>query len=150
MHRPLPLLAVALLAATTVAQVVLPTSAATVGGSTTNVFPWGTTSTTYTGMRIMCLYDSSHFTGATPPVTSPILITELKWRANDVTTSWTGGTYNNATVRLATAAVDYTLASTNWASNVGPDVTTVYTGPVTVNAGTGAGAGVPGAGCGFG
>ncbi|HEU4418488.1 MAG TPA: hypothetical protein VFT55_06085 [Planctomycetota bacterium] len=95
-------------------------------------------------MRIMCLYDSSHFTAAPTPVTAPILITELKWRANDSTTSWSGGTYNNATVRLATAAVDYASATTTWASNVGPDVTTVYTGPVTVNGGTGAGAGVPG------
>jgi len=95
-------------------------------------------------MRIMCLYDSSHFTAAPTPVTAPILITTLKWRANDVSTSWSGGTYNNATVRLATAAVDYTAASTNWAANVGPDVTTVYTGPVTVSAGTGAGFGVPG------
>jgi hypothetical protein len=45
---------------------------------------------------------------------------------------------------MATAAVDYTAASTNWASNVSPDVTTVYTGPVTVAGGTGAGVGVPG------
>jgi len=104
------------------------------------VFPWGTTTATYSGMRIMCLYDSSHFAGAP----SPILITDLKWRANDVTSSWSGGTYNNATVRLATAAVDYTAATTNWAANVGPDVTTVYTGPVTVSPGTGAGIGVPG------
>ena len=142
-HRPL--LAVAVLATTTFAQTtVLPTSAATVGGSTANVFPWGTTA--YPGMRIMCIYDSSHFTGATPPITSPILITSLKWRANDVatTSSWVGGTYPNATVRLATAAVDYTAASTNWASNVSPDVTVVYTGSVTVNGGTGAGVGVPG------
>src|SRR6185503_17144683 len=112
MLRPLPLLAVTLLAGTTVAQVVLPTSAATIGGSTANVFPWGTTTATYSGMRIMCLYDSSHFAGAP----SPILITDLKWRANDVTSSWSGGTYNNATVRLATAAVDYTAATTNWAA----------------------------------
>ena len=147
MHHHRSLFAVAILAATTIAQTtVLPTSAATVGGSTGNVFPWGTTSTLYTGMRIMCIYDSTHFTAATPPITTPILISTLKWRANDVaaTTSWTGGTYPNATVRMATAAVDYTAASTNWNSNVSPDVTTVYTGPVTVSPGMGAGVGVPG------
>jgi hypothetical protein len=147
MLNPRSLLAVTVIAATTIAQTaVLPTSAAAVGGSTANVFPWGTSSTAYPGMRIMCLYDSSHFTGATPPVTGPVMITTLKWRANDAaaTTSWTGGTYPNATVRLATAAVDYSAATTTWATNVGPDVTTVYTGPVTVNAGVGAGVGVPG------
>jgi hypothetical protein len=139
------LLAVAVLAATTIAQTtVLPASATSVAGSTANVFPWGTNSALYSGMRIMCIYDSSHFTAAPTPITAPILITTLKWRADNTTTSWGGGTFNNATVRLATAAVDYTAATTNWASNVGPDNTVVYSGPVTVSPGTGAGVGVPG------
>ena len=57
------------------------------------MFPWGTTS--YPGMRIMNLYDSSHFTAAPTPVTTPVLITELKWRADNTAASWTGGTYPN-------------------------------------------------------
>ncbi|HEX6810042.1 MAG TPA: hypothetical protein VF384_00340 [Planctomycetota bacterium] len=145
MQHHLSVLAVAALAATTLAQTnVLPTSAATTAGSTANVFPWGTSATAYPGMRIMCVYDSSHFTNAPVPVTTPILITSLKWRANDTASTWAGGTYTNATVRLATAAVDYLQTSTNWAANVGPDNTVVYTGPVTVAGGTGSGVGVPG------
>ncbi|HZN39285.1 MAG TPA: hypothetical protein VFD82_10815 [Planctomycetota bacterium] len=147
MLLPRSLLAVAALAAASIAQtVVLPTSAATTGGSAQNTFPWGTPATAWPGLRIMCIYDSSHFTGATPPITTPILITSISWRANDVstTTSWVGGIYNSATLRLATAAVDYTLASTTWAANLGPDQRIVHNGPVTVSGGTGAGVGVPG------
>ncbi len=55
-------------------------------------------------------------------------------RANDVaaTTTWTGGTFSNATLRLGTAPIDHTAASTTWASNIGPDFTTVFNGNVTV------------------
>jgi hypothetical protein len=95
-------------------------------------------------MRIMNIYDSSHFTAAPTPVTTPVMITALKWRADNTTASWAGGTYPNCTVRLATAAVDYLAASTTWTANLGPDVTTVYTGNVTVSPGVGAGAAVPG------
>src|SRR5262245_58216558 len=117
MLLPRSLLAVAALAAASIAQTtVLPRSAATVGGSTANAFPWGTPGTAWPGLRVMCIYDSSHFTAATPPITTQILITSISWRANDVntTTSWVGGIYTSATLRLATAAVDHSLASTNW------------------------------------
>jgi len=126
------LLAVTAISATALAQAVtLPTSAIGAVGGSGNVFPWGTTS--YPGMRIMNIYDSSHFTGAPTPVTTPIMITTLRWRADNTVGSWAGGTYPNCQVRLATAAVDYTAASTNWATNLGPDVTTVYSGNVTVS-----------------
>src|SRR5262245_34149435 len=135
MLHPRSFLAVAALAATALAQAVtLPVSAIGAVGGTGNVFPWATTA--YPGMRIMNIYDSSHFTAAPTPVTTPILITSLKWRADNTLATWTGGTYPNCQVRLATAAVDYTAASTNWAANVGPDVTTVYSGTVTVSPGT--------------
>jgi hypothetical protein len=139
-------LALGALAASASAQLsnLLPTSANGVAGSTANVFPWGTPATGYPGLRIMCVYDSSHFTAAPVPITTPILITNVRWRANDQAGSWTGGTYNPATLALATAAVDYTATSTAWASNAGPDYTVVHNGPVTVQAGTGNGVGVPG------
>ena len=139
-------LAVAAIAATAIAQtVVLPTSAAALAGISSNGFPFGISSV-LTGLRVMCLYDSSHFTAAPVPITSPVLITALEWRANDepATTAWIGGTFHDVTVRLGTAAVDYSAASMNWASNVGPDFTVVYSGPVAVAAGTGAGFLVPG------
>jgi len=140
------LLTIGVLAATASAQFsnIVPTSANGVAGSTVNAFPWGTAATGWPGLRIMCLYDSSHFTAAPVPITAPILITNVRWRANDTASSWSGGTYNNATLSLGTAAVDYTAASTTWSSNVGPDYTQVFNGTVTVLPGTGAGVGVPG------
>jgi hypothetical protein len=139
-------LAIGLLSASASAQLtnVVPTSANGVPGSTVNAFPWGTAATGWPGLRIQCLYDSTHFTGAPTPITAPIVITNVKWRADNTTASWTGGTYSAATLALGTAPIDHTLASTNWASNIGPDYTVVHNGPVTVQPGTGAGAGVPG------
>src|SRR5688572_19551778 len=138
-------LAIGALSASVIAQTnILPTSANGVAGSTGNLFPWGTAATAYPGLRIMCVYDSTHFTNAPIPITTPILITSVKWRADDVASSWSGGTYSNATLSLATAAVDHAATSTSWAANVGPDYTQVHNGPVTVLPGTGAGAGVPG------
>ena len=131
MLLPRSILAVTALAATALAQVTLPTSAIGAVGGAGNFFPWGTTA--FAGLRIMNIYDSSHFTGAPTPVTGPIMITTLSWRADNVVGTFAGGTHPSATVRLATAAVDYTAASTTWASNVGPDNTVVYSGPVTVN-----------------
>ncbi len=142
-----PLFVLGFLTATANAQLtaILPASADGVAGSTANAFPWGSASSaTWGGLRIMCLYDSAHFLGQPAAVTAPILITSIRWRANDTYTSWTGGTYSTATVALATAAVDHIAASTVWASNVGPDYTVVHSGPVTVQPGTGAGVGVPG------
>ena len=140
------ILAVGVFAATASAQLtnVLPSSADGVAGSSVNAFPWGTSAAGWPGLRIQTIYDSTHFTAAATPVNFPILITSVKWRANDDSTTWTGGTYSNATLALATAAVDHTAATTAWASNVGPDYTVVHNGPVTVLPGTGAGVGVPG------
>jgi hypothetical protein len=138
------LIGAALASAVNAQNVVLPQSAQGVAGGTANSFPWGINTTAWPGLRIMSIYDSSHFINSA--ITTPILITHVRWRADDAptTTTWTGGTYNFATLSLATAAVDYSAASTNWASNVGPDYTQVYSGPVVVQPGTGPGAGVPG------
>ncbi len=144
--RNLTLLACAALAATAQAQfnVLLPQSAVGVAGSNANNFPWGLGTSTWPGLRIQCIYDSSHFTSAS--ITAPILITHVRWRANDAaaTTTWTGGTYNQATLALGTAPADYTAATTNYAANTGPDYQVVYSGPVAVQPGAGAGVGVPG------
>lgn len=144
--RTLIMLAIGAMAAVAPAQLtnVVPTSANGVAGGLGNLFPWGSTASLWPGLRVMCIYDSSHFTAAPIPITGPIMITNVKWRANDTSASWTGGTYSNATLGLGTAAVDYTQASTTWTANTGQDYTTVYNGPVTVQPGTGAGGGVPG------
>jgi hypothetical protein len=136
---------VSLVAVASAQTTILPASATGIAGNGTNSFPWGTNGNTFPGMRIQCVYDSTHFTTAPAPITAPILISNVRWRANDVATTWTGGTYSHATVALGTAAVDHAAASTNFATNVGPDYTIVHSGPVTVAGGTGAGTGVPGA-----
>lgn len=141
------ILTLALATSAAMAQTVtLPASATGIAGNGTNLFPWGSNASAFPGLRIQCLYDSSHFTAAPVPVTTPILITNVRWRANDVavTTSWAGGTYANAKLGLATAAVDQASATTNPATNVGPDYAIVHNGPVTVLAGTGGGVGVVG------
>ena len=139
-------LAMAVLTAPATAQLnnVLPTSAIGIAGNSSNAFPWGTAATAWPGLRILCIYDSTHFTNAPSPITSPILITNVRWRANDSTSTWSGGTFNQATLGLGTAPIDHTAASATWATNIGPDYTTVYSGPVTVTPGTGGGVGVPG------
>jgi hypothetical protein len=144
--RTTSLFVVGLLAVPASAQFnnIVPTSANGVAGSTVNAFPWGTTAAGWPGLRIMCVYDSSHFTAAPVPINTPILITNVRWRANDQAGSWTGGTFSNASLSLGTAPIDYTAASTVWANNIGPDYTQVYSGTVTVLPGTGNGVGVPG------
>lgn len=137
------LFAFGFLAAAAAAQtVILPASANGVAGNVSNAFPWGTSATAWPGLRIQSIYDSSNFTAAA--VTGPILITNVKWRANDVATSWAGGVYSGATVALGTAAVDHAAATTNFAANIGPDYTVVVSSTVTVLPGTGNGVGVPG------
>ncbi|MCA8975537.1 MAG: PKD domain-containing protein [Planctomycetes bacterium] len=145
MQRPLILTTLALglgLGTDAVAQstVVIPNGMATAAGSTANAFPWYAT-TAWPGLRILACYDSTHFTAQS--INYPILIQGVKWRANDSTASWTGGTHSQATVAMSTAAVDYLALTTTWAANHGPDYTVMYSGPVTMTAGTGNGTGIP-------
>lgn len=121
---------------------VIPDGMANAAGGTANAFPWGTSAGSWPGLRILACYDSTNFTNAS--ITNPILITGLRWRANDTSQSWTGGTYSLANISLSTAAVDVSGVTTQWASNHGNDLTLCYSGPVTVQPGTGNGSGVPG------
>ena len=139
------LLALAALTSVATAQLttVLPYGMTNAAGSTSNAFPWGTNASTFPGLKILACYDSSNFTAAS--ISYPILIQGLRWRANDSTASWTGGTYAQGTVSLSTAAVDQSaVTSTSFAANHGPDLAVCYSGPVTVQPGTGNGVGVPG------
>lgn len=129
-------------AATVSAQltVVIPNGTATVPGNTSNAFPWGTSAAGWGGLRLMCVYDSANFTNQ--GVTYPIVITGLKWRPNDGSSAYSGGTFSQATVALSTAAVNYASVTTNYASNHGPDLATVYSGPVVHPGGGGGPSGV--------
>ena len=79
------------------------TDGAAAGTGGANVFPFGTAATSFPGLHIQCVYDSSHFTSAPVPVTTPVIINSIEWRANDVatTTSWVGGTYTTAIMLAA-------------------------------------------------
>jgi hypothetical protein len=94
-------------------------------------FGWGQGTTQ---RRVQWIYDSSYFTNN--GVDHPIRITRLRWRANGASTV-AAGTYSNATLQLASAAVDCLAPSTTFASNLGPDLATVYAGPVSIAAGQG-------------
>ena len=94
-------------------------------------FGWGQGTTQ---RRVQWIYDSSYFTSN--GVDHPILIRRLRWRANGASTV-AAGTYSTATLRLASAAVDCLAPSATFANNLGPDLATVYAGPVTVAAGQG-------------
>ena len=59
-------------AAATAQTNILPTSANGIAGNSANAFPWGTTASGFPGMRIQAIYDSSHFTTAPTPITTPI------------------------------------------------------------------------------
>jgi hypothetical protein len=116
----------------------IPNGLATVEGNSSNLFPWGSGGTP-PGLRMQSVYDSSNFTAG--GVTAPVAVTRLRWRANASSATWAGGTYAIATVRMCTATADHAAISTTFAANLGPDLTTVATGPVTFQAGTGAGVG---------
>jgi len=130
--------------ATTTAQLThtIPNGTATRAGNTSNAFPWGSDAAGWPGLRLMAVYGSVNFTAATPPITVPIVISRLKWRVQDGTQSWSGGTFATASVSLSTAAVSWSSVTTNFATNHGPDLTLAYQGPVTVVGGTSNGVGV--------
>ena len=90
--------------------------------------------------RLIYIYDSTHFTNN--GVNFPILISQISYRANATTTTWTGAT-STLTMDLSTAPIDFTTISTTWSANHGNDLTNVYNGPFTIAAGAST-AGVPG------
>lgn len=140
MHRFASLLAVGALATTAMAQftLVTPNGYASTVGNTNNSFPWARNAAS---MRIQFLIDSSHFTAQ--GVVSPIIISQLRYRPYPgAVTSWAGGSWPNVRIDMATSPLDWASASTLFANNLGPDLTTVLNGPVTVNGGSTLGAGI--------
>jgi len=115
--------------------VVIPNGTATAAGNSSNAFPWGTAATSWPGLRLMCIYDAANFT--LQGISGPILVNRLRWRPNDGMAAFTGGTFTQADVRLSTAPMDYTSLTTNFTTNHGPDLTTVYSGSVVHQAGSG-------------
>jgi PKD repeat protein len=143
MHRFATALAASLLASVASAQftLVTPNGLANTEGDSNNSIPWnrGTAST-----RIQYVVDSSHFTSQ--GVTYPIVISKLRYRADSApaTSSWAGGSWPNVRIDMASCPLDHAAASTTFAGNLGPDLTTVLNGPVTVSPGAGNGVATPG------
>ncbi|MCA8966266.1 MAG: hypothetical protein KDC48_15400, partial [Planctomycetes bacterium] len=131
MQRFLTAITLSALATTATAQlsVVIPAGCDVAAGNSSNAFPWGTTASTWGGLRLMCVYGATNFT--TQNVNSPILITQLKWRPDNNAPTYTGGIFTTATVQLSTSPTGYGGVTTNYATNHGPDLTTVYSGSVT-------------------
>lgn len=140
MRRTLLCLSLAALAAPALAQftLVAPNGFANTVGNSNNTFPWNRATAS---MRIQQVYDSSNFTAQS--VTFPVIIQGLKFRPYaGAVTSWTGGTWPNVRIDMATCPVDFLAVSTTFANNLGGNLTTVVNGPVTVTPGSTLGVGV--------
>ncbi|MBM3496137.1 MAG: PKD domain-containing protein [Armatimonadetes bacterium] len=111
--------------------VVLPNGCANTEGNSATSFPFGYGNKQ---IRVQHIFDSTHFTGQ--GIYSPILINQLRFRANGANAS-PGYVYDNVCVRMSAAAVDYLAPSTTFANNHGTNLTTVHSGAVTVANGTG-------------
>ena len=97
------------------------------GGTTPFAFP------TTTGIRTQIVYDASLFSA----VAGPQLITAIQFRPIDPTGGFFGDTLNvsNVTLRLSTTArsdENRNPLSATFADNIGADVTTVYSGPLSL------------------
>ena len=128
-------LAAALAATALSAQnhVVPPAVAAGFEGSSGTGTLWSTgasATTTGNALRQQMIYGRATL----PP--GAITITRLYWRANGGAATTAGGTWSNVTINLCTSATPHTAPSATFATNLGGDLTNVYTGPVTVQAAT--------------
>lgn len=124
MKSPLILSVLALAAGLSAQSAILPPANALgfEGTSSTGTL-W---STTGTGVHQQMIYAL----GSLPQ--GKLTITRLRWRANGGATATTGGTWSNVVIDMCTSATPYTAPSTTFASNLGTDLTNVYTGTVTV------------------
>lgn len=137
--RLLPFLAAALAgaAALSAQTLVIPVAAATADLPSSTTWPFDLAGS----VRTLYVYDSAHFT--TQGVSSPILISRIRVRANGATATWLGDTIPSVTLDVSTAAVDYNAISTTYNANHGPDRAQVFNGPVVIPGGSST-AGTPG------
>ncbi len=115
---------------------VAPAGYAATEGNANNSYPWnrGTQS-----MRIQFVHDSSNFTAQ--GIVVPVLIGGLRYRPEAAVASWSGGSWPNVRIEMATCPSDHLDASATFAANLGSDVTVVHQGPVVVQPGTSTGSG---------
>jgi PKD repeat protein len=129
------LISAALVGAVSAQTLVVPAAAAAADGNSSSGWPFDVAAA-----RLLYIYDSTHFTNN--GVNFPILINQIRWRANTTATTWTGST-GTVQLDLSTAPIDHSVISATWSANHGVDQATVYNGALTIGPGTGT-AGVPG------
>ncbi|MEE2886274.1 MAG: PKD domain-containing protein [Planctomycetota bacterium] len=117
---------------------VIPNGLAAVEGYGSSSYHWNRT----TGeIRVMYVYDSTHFTDA--GINYPILINNLKGRANgSATATWTGGTYAMK-IDMGTSVNDWMTASVTFDANYGADRTRVLDGNAVLKPSPITGGGIP-------
>jgi len=87
------------------------------------------------GGRVQFAHDSTVFTNQ--GVTTPIRISRLRYRADAIQNTWSGGTYPSVQIAMSTCPFNYLSVSNTFANNHGPDMTVVLNGAVTVIGGGG-------------
>ncbi|HEX6812916.1 MAG TPA: hypothetical protein VF384_14930 [Planctomycetota bacterium] len=120
-----------LVAAASSQTIVVPQQAVGVEGPSTTGYPWSPGTLATGSIRSQYFYTRNAFLNQS--VTFPILITQLSWRANGAVTGG-GSTFPSVEVKLSTATAGaITAPNATFATNHGPDVTTVFpSGPVTL------------------
>jgi len=106
--------------------VVIPNGAATTEGNDFNNFPWGRGGS---GLLHQSIYDAVNFTAQ--GINHPITITRLRWRPDDMRSSAASSYSVGGTVKLSTCPLASTAVTQTFANQRGPDVTTVFSGPVS-------------------
>lgn len=106
------------------ATVVIPNGTANIEADSFNNFPWGRGGA---GLLHQCIYDPVNFTAQ--GINTPITITRLRWRPDDMRSSVASSYPLGATVHLSTCPLASTAVTTTFANQRGPDYTTVFNGP---------------------
>ncbi len=124
-------------------QLVIPANVdAVTEGNSSTAYPFDRDSATPSSndLRVQYIYDSANFAS----VTQPMLINQLRFRANATTSSWTGGTFAQCDIRMGATPVDYAAMTNSFAGNWGgTEPAPVFSGAVTIVPGTGNGTGTP-------
>ncbi|MDA1221961.1 MAG: hypothetical protein O3B85_08055 [Planctomycetota bacterium] len=81
-----------------------------------------------TAFRYQMIYDTTHFLDQ--GIDYPITMTRLQFRAINGSTSVGGETYTGTTITMSSSPSDWATTSTDFATNVGTDVVTVFSGDV--------------------
>lgn len=121
----LPVLAIALAPGAFAATVVIPNAQTNVEGNEANAFPFGRTAASNEPYRYQQVYNASGFGEQAEPIT----IEALNFRPDHNNAVTNTITVQSIEVRLSTTQVAANgLDNVNFANNIGPDATLVYSG----------------------